>query len=109
MPGLMNFLRTLAGAFSTSLTTTAWENYARHNKAELSAVAHTSEGINAIQAQGGPYEIARGVVDRIVEGQSLMLATNRLLLILACVLFAAAFTIWLAPKQTHFADISRAH
>jgi DHA2 family multidrug resistance protein len=107
--GLMNFLRTLAGAFATSLISTAWESGARFHKAELAIVAHTKEGIAALQAQGTPLEVARQSVDSMIESQSVMLATNRLLLVLACILFVAACTIWLAPKATRQVDTSHMH
>ena len=107
--GLMNFLRTLAGAFSTSLISTAWESYTRNNQAELSVVSRASEGIGLMQGQGSPLEMARNVMDYMVTSQSVMLATNRLLLMLACVLFFAAFTIWVAPRQTRVVDTSHVH
>ncbi|MGE4352007.1 MAG: DHA2 family efflux MFS transporter permease subunit [Bdellovibrionales bacterium] len=105
--GLMNFLRTLSGAFATSLISTAWEDGTRYNKAELSFLVHSREGIAAMQAQGAPPEVARNVVDLMVSSQSMMLATNHLLFILAFVLFFAAFTIWFVPKQMRRVDASQ--
>jgi len=98
--GLMNFLRTMAGAFATSLVSTSWERFTRTNRAELSVVSHTSDAMGTMLSKGTPMEIGRNIIDHMIELQSMMLATNRLLLVLAAVLFVAAFTIWAAPKQT---------
>lgn len=97
--GLMNFLRTLSGAFATSLVSTSWENLARYNKAELAVVSHVETAMAEMLAKGTPTEVARNIVDFMIQSQSMMLATNRLLLVLAFILFLAAFTIWAAPKQ----------
>lgn len=107
--GLMNFLRTLAGAFATSLVTTAWEDYAKSNRTELSAITNVKGGIQTLHSMGTPTEVGRGIMDRLVDSQSLMLATNRITLILAGILLLAAIMIWLAPKPTRVADTSAVH
>lgn len=107
--GLMNFLRTLAGAFATSLVTTSWEDFAKSSRAELVAITDVQGGIRAMQNMGTPVDIARGIMDRVVEGQSMMLATNRILGVLAAILLIAAVSIWLAPKPTRIADTSAVH
>lgn len=107
--GLMNFLRTLAGAFATSLVTTSWEDFAKLNRAELSNIANLQHGMRALQGTGTPPEVARGILDWLVESQSVMLATNRILLVLSVILFIAATTIWLAPKPNRVADTSAVH
>ena len=38
--GLSNFMRTLAGAFATSLVQTGWSNATRQNQTELAGVLH---------------------------------------------------------------------
>lgn len=43
--GLMNFLRTLAGAIGTSWSTTVWEDYARKMHNELANVIPTPNAI----------------------------------------------------------------
>lgn len=107
--GLLNFTRTLAGAIATSLTTTAWENAMKVNRAELTSVSDTVQGLAVMHAHGAPTELSRGVMDLVVQGQSVMLATNNVLAMLAGVFFVATLCIWFAPKLTHLADISKAH
>jgi DHA2 family multidrug resistance protein len=107
--GLMNFLRTLSGAFATSIVSTSWSNNARYNHAEFANVVNSRYAIEAMQNNGTPKEVARGIFDYIVEGQSVMIATNQVLFVLACILLFAAFTIWVAPKPAHKIDVTQIH
>jgi len=107
--GLGNFARTLSGAFATSLTITGWEHYTKYFRAELSVVSDTTAGIGAMVEKGLPKELARGIMDQLIESQSMLLAKNRVLLVLACIIFFAALSIWIAPKPTRPIDSSRIH
>ena len=107
--GLMNFLRTISGAFATSLTTTAWEYYTKYSRAELSVMPNLIGGAGTMQERGMPPELARNLIDRLVESQSVMLATNRVLFVLACVMIFSALTIWIAPKQSRIVDALSVH
>jgi len=60
-------------------------------------------------ASGLNLDATRATLDRVLENQSVMLSTNQLFLLIAVVLFAAACTIWLAPKPNRVADASAAH
>lgn len=101
--GLMSFLRTLAGAFATSIVTTSWENEASMYKAELAGKIQVPPEL----AQSGAQGIA--MLDQMVQSQAVMLATNHIFLISACTFVFAAFAIWFAPKPTRVADTSSAH
>ncbi len=106
--GIMNFLRTLGGAFSTSLTTTAWENAIRYNRAELVGIANPAV-VNAASPDASSGELMRNVFSLMIDGQSVMLATNHVLFTLSTVLFLAAATIWLAPRMQRVVDTSKVH
>jgi DHA2 family multidrug resistance protein len=108
--GLSNFMRTLAGAFATSLVQSGWQNAARANQTELAGVTHIGHAaLDTIVAAGISKEKFIALVDQIVEGQSLMLATlNMFGVITLCLLFAASL-IWLAPKPRGPIDTSGAH
>lgn len=96
--GLMNFTRTLSGAFATSIVTTAWENQTNYYHAELAnLIPSHNTGIPA------------ALVNALVQPQSVMLATNHLFAIIAGTFLFAAAVIWLAPKPTHVADTSGVH
>ena len=107
--GLMNFVRTMSGAVATSLVTTAWENQTKVAHAELTNVLDGAGVLERTFMQLGHYgAMARGLVDGIVSGQSLMLATNQVMAVLGAVFIAASFLIVLAPKPTRAVDASAA-
>ncbi|HEX8989887.1 MAG TPA: DHA2 family efflux MFS transporter permease subunit [Rhodocyclaceae bacterium] len=104
--GLMNFVRTISGAFATSLVTTFWQDkrYIAHD--ELSSIVDPT-GQLAAQVAGAPAlagQAARELFDGMVTGQSLLLATNDLMIAIAIILFISAFAIALAPKPSHTVD-----
>ncbi|HEX7886534.1 MAG TPA: DHA2 family efflux MFS transporter permease subunit [Phenylobacterium sp.] len=108
--GLMNFCRTLSGAFATSLVTTAWTNNASRNQSELTGALNGGQAtMDQLSANGLSTEQARGVVDQLVQGQSVMLATNQIFLAMAVLFAISACVVWLAPRPTRLADTSAVH
>ena len=107
--GLMNFLRTLSGAFATSIVNTAWEDKTNQNHAELSGLVDSS-GIysRAMTDSGLTPDMARSIIDQITTSQSVMLATNEIMVYASIALVIAAFAVWLAPKPTRVVDASQA-
>ena len=108
--GISNFMRTLAGAFATSLIQSRWSDATRVNNTEIAnAMPHGQAAVDAMTAQGIPADSARAMLSQVVEGQSVMLATlNMFGLIALCLGFAAAL-IWLVPKPKGPIDTSGAH
>ena len=108
--GLSNFMRTLAGAFATSLVQTGWQNATRQNQTELAGVVHYGrELVDAATAQGAPREAATAMLAQVVEGQSVMLATLNMFAVIAVCFAVAATLIWIAPKPQGPIDTSGAH
>lgn len=108
--GMSNFMRTLAGAFATSLVQTGWSNAARDNQTELAGAMQNGQAtVDAIMAQGASREAATTVLTQVVEGQSLMLATLNMFAAIALCFAIAATLIWLAPKPQGPIDTSGAH
>ncbi|WP_174874383.1 DHA2 family efflux MFS transporter permease subunit [Vogesella oryzae] len=106
--GLMSFMRTLSGAFATSLVTTAWDDKASYYHAELTAVVDSSQ--QALQQLGGgSIEAGKSQLAQLVQAQSIMLSTNELFWLSSLSFVAAACVIWLAPKPSRVADTSQAH
>jgi DHA2 family multidrug resistance protein len=104
--GLMNFVRTISGAFATSLVTTSWQDrsYTAHD--QLASIVDPARTLTA-QIAGAPAmagQAAREMFNNMVTGQSLMLATNGLMMAIAVVFFVAAFAIVLAPKAARAVD-----
>ncbi|WP_198419857.1 DHA2 family efflux MFS transporter permease subunit [Geomonas edaphica] len=105
--GLMNFLRTLSGAFATSVVTTTWGNQITRNHAELVGLADGDQSVRGMfEASGAPGDAVNQVIDYMITGQSVMLATNQLMLAIGLAFFIAASVIWLAPKPTRVVDPS---
>jgi MFS transporter, DHA2 family, multidrug resistance protein len=97
--GLMNFLRTLSGAFATSLVNTAWEDKTNYNHAELSGLIDSTGDYGRMMVESGMSpDVVRGVIDQAVTSQSVMLATNKIMIIVSIALVIAACAVWLAPK-----------
>ncbi len=104
--GLMNFVRTISGAFGTSLVTTSWQDrrYIAHD--QLASIVDPS-GQLATTIAGAPGmtgQMAREMFNDMVTSQSLMLATNGLMIVIAIIFFISAFAIVLAPKPTRTVD-----
>jgi DHA2 family multidrug resistance protein len=82
--GLSNFLRTLAGAFATSLVQTGWEDATRRNQTELArAMTHGNAVIDSMTSGGVSHETATGLLTQLVSGQSVMLATLNIFAVVA--------------------------
>jgi len=97
--GLMNFLRTLSGAFATSLVTTVWDNRITLNHVELVGLADADGSVARLLEQSGlAADGVVQVVDYLVTSQSVMLATNQMMLGIGIAFLFAASVIWLAPK-----------
>lgn len=104
--GLMNFVRTIAGAFATSLVTTFWQDgrYIAHD--QLSGVVDPTREFGAMveRTPAVAGQLGRELFDMGVTGQSMMLATNGLMIAIAVIFFVSAFAIALAPKPTRTVD-----
>ncbi|HEX9471929.1 MAG TPA: MFS transporter, partial [Bradyrhizobium sp.] len=87
--GLANTLRTLAGSFATSLTTTWWD------RREALHQAHLSESITLFNspAQG---QTAFATLERSIVQQAYMLATNDLFWLWGWIFLALIAVVWFA-------------
>ncbi|MFN6414754.1 MAG: DHA2 family efflux MFS transporter permease subunit [Pseudomonadota bacterium] len=106
--GLMSFVRTLAGALATSVITTAWEdhtNVLRHDFVDKLNVPD----IAALQSPVLDAAVPLQMLDRALQDQAVMLATNHLFMIVALTFIFAASAIWLAPKAQQKVDASATH
>lgn len=103
--GLMNFVRTLSGAFATSMVTTSWQDKATYAHAELSGLVDSSgEAARTMAGSGMPSGVARELMDGLVSSQSVLLATNELMVVVGIIFIVASFSIALAPKQQRVVD-----
>jgi DHA2 family multidrug resistance protein len=104
--GLMNFVRTISGAIATSLVTTFWQDgrYTAHD--QLSGIVDPAGELGTLIERTPALvgQFGRELFDMAVTSQSMMLATNGLMLAIAVILFISAFSIVLAPKPTRTVD-----
>ncbi|MCJ2184391.1 DHA2 family efflux MFS transporter permease subunit [Novosphingobium sp. 1949] len=108
--GLSNFMRTLAGAFATSIVQTGWSNAARENQTELAGAMHSGQAVlDAMVAGGDSLQGATATLTQIVEGQGVMLATLNMFAAITVCFFVAAAIIWIAPRPKGPIDTSGAH
>jgi MFS transporter, DHA2 family, multidrug resistance protein len=108
--GLSNFMRTLAGAFATSLVQSGWDRATRRNEGELvNAMEHGRAAIESMVAQGIPLANARALLSQLIDQQAVMLATLNMFGVIAICLGFAATLIWLVPKPKGPIDTSGAH
>lgn len=94
--GLMSFLRTLAGAVSTSIVITSWENQANIFKTDLVNKINLTGTLPSFLLEAGDINLY--ILDYIVQSQAVMLATNHIFFIVSLTFIFAACTIWIAPK-----------
>src|SRR5262249_52661182 len=106
--GLQNFLRTMSGAVTTSLVTTLWDDKTTHMHAELAGLAdRTGDLLNSLTAAGAPFDAALARLNALVQGESVMIATNQIMLLVALAFALAAAVIWLAPKPARTVDLAK--
>lgn len=107
--GVMAFLRTMAGAIATSISTTAWDDSARVSRNELVSKLNTDGTVNALTAQGFSLDQARATIAQLVDKEAFALATSHIFLLSAIVFVGAAMIIWLTPRPTRAVGPGAAH
>jgi DHA2 family multidrug resistance protein len=97
--GLVNFIRTMSGAFGTALATTAWDRATTGARVDLVGNLHQPQAIlNTMQAHGLSASQALNSLGDLVQSQAVMLATNRVFMGLAAIIAMVAVGVWLSPR-----------
>lgn len=108
--GLVNFIRTMSGAFGTALATTGWDQAAASARVDLTGSLHQPQAtLNALQAHGLTPDQALGTLSNMVQSQAVMLATNHMFFILALIIGFVAAGVWLSPKPKGPVRLGAAH
>ncbi|MGE4398985.1 MAG: DHA2 family efflux MFS transporter permease subunit [Campylobacterales bacterium] len=106
--GLMNFLRTLGGAFATSIVTSNWEDITKAKHVELVDASANAQYFQEALVQGGATaDVANNLTDYVISSQAVMLATNDMMLYIGVTFVISASLIWLAPKPKRAIDLSK--
>ncbi|HEX3431490.1 MAG TPA: DHA2 family efflux MFS transporter permease subunit [Rhizomicrobium sp.] len=97
--GLVNFIRTMSGAFGTALVTTAWDRSTTSARVDLVGNLHQPQNLlTTMQSHGQSAAQALNSFDALVQSQAVMLATNRMFLVLAAIIATVAAGVWLSPR-----------
>jgi len=97
--GLINFLRTIAGAIATAAVISAWSSDAVLSRSDLVGnLKRSQEFLTGLRDRGLPANQALGALDSLVQNQSIMLATNHMFMVLGAVVAMTAVGIWLMPR-----------
>jgi DHA2 family multidrug resistance protein len=97
--GLINFLRTIAGAIATAVTVSAWSTDAASSRSDLVGRLNVSRDLmTRLEDRGLGVNQALHSLDGLVESQSIMLATNHMFLLLGAVVGITALGVWLMPR-----------
>jgi len=97
--GLLNFSRTLLGAFAVSVMATVWDDHATVNHAELVGLVDGDGGLlRTLLDSGVSTETSYALIDRLISSQSVMIATNEIMMVISGTFFIGACVIWLAPR-----------
>jgi DHA2 family multidrug resistance protein len=102
--GLSNFLRITAGAMGTSLTTTLWDNRATLHHSQLAETINqgnnaATSAMSGLSSSGFSADQVLGQVNRIVDQQAYMLATNDIFYASAILFLLLIPLVWLARPQ----------
>jgi DHA2 family multidrug resistance protein len=98
---LINFIRTLAAAIGTAVGITLWERAAAGARTGLSGVLHGPGALlDTMKDQGLSAPQSLEALDRMVDAQALMIATNNVYLLVGVLLAALSAAIWLMPRPT---------
>lgn len=92
---MITFVRTVAGAVATSLMATSWEDSA------ISARSNLVGGGLHMQALPGAAAMpdhGLSLMERLVQSQAVMIATNHIFFLVAIAMGISAVAIWFAPK-----------
>jgi DHA2 family multidrug resistance protein len=97
--GLLNFVRTTAGAFATSLTTTAWSNSTNISRTAMVDNLHNADQVVGQMTAGGMSRMqALGSLENLVQSQAVMVATNHVFLAISALMTVSVAAIWFIPK-----------
>lgn len=97
--GLINFLRTMAGAFATGVIVFAWRDSTAASHVDISSNLNNAPATLAkLHAAGQGTQQALMSLDNIVQTQSVMLGTNQVFSVVAVILACVSAGIWLMPK-----------
>jgi DHA2 family multidrug resistance protein len=107
--GVMSFLRTMAGAIGTSISTTMFADSQVVSRSEIVSSLRSDVSSEVLQHSGFSVDQVRRVISQTVDQESSTLAINHMFLLSAMVFAVAAMVIWLAPRPNRVIEAGAAH
>ena len=101
--GLSNFTRIVGGAFGTSITITLWQDRAAQHHAELTEQVNRGSqaalgALGKLDAMGMGPEQGLATINRLIDQQAFMLASNDVFRGSALIFLLLIPTIWFAER-----------
>jgi DHA2 family multidrug resistance protein len=97
--GMTAFVRTASMAFSAALTTTHWQDGMTINRAGIVDRLGPHPGAATFDAAGISAQHVPWQLEKLVEDQAVMLATNDTYFMFAAMVAVGAVVVWLAPNR----------
>ncbi|NHC04570.1 DHA2 family efflux MFS transporter permease subunit [Acinetobacter sp. 187] len=107
--GLMNFLRTMAGAIGASIAVTLWDDHAKVARSEMAGSLHVEETQRSLSQLGFGPDGALGMISNLVDKEAMTLSINHVFFILATIFVVAGLIIWLCPRPKGPVEGGHAH
>ncbi|OTG81075.1 DHA2 family efflux MFS transporter permease subunit [Acinetobacter sp. ANC 4648] len=107
--GLMNFVRTMAGAIGASIAVTIWDDHSKLARSEIVSTMHVEPTQQQLVQHGLSSESALGLISSLVDKEALTLSVNHVFLIFAMIFIFAGLIIWLCPKPKGNVGAGHAH
>ncbi|WP_084355837.1 DHA2 family efflux MFS transporter permease subunit [Novosphingobium lentum] len=107
--GVMGFLRTMSAAIGTSLSISLWDDGTVAARSEIVSRLNAGPTSDSLQQSGFSLDQARAAIERIVQQESMTLASDHLFLASSLIFLVAAGLIWIAPRPKQMAGSVPAH
>lgn len=108
--GLINFIRTTAGAMGTAIVIAGWSSETAATRVGLvSTLNQPSRVLAQMQRSGITPGQSLDLLDHAVQSQAVMIATNHLFMIIGLIITATAVGIWAMPRPSGPVQLTLAH
>lgn len=107
--GLMNFVRTMAGAIGASVAVTFWDDFAKSSRSDLVGSLNYQVTQQSLMQHGFSSETALGIISNLVDKEALTLSVNHVFFIFGMIFIFAGLIIWLCPKPKTSVGIGQSH
>jgi MFS transporter, DHA2 family, multidrug resistance protein len=99
----------MSGALGAALITTAWDRATTDARVNLVGELHRPDSmLNVLHARGLSPAQALHTFGNLVQGQAVMIATDRMFVVITVIVLTVALSVWLTPKPKGAASFTAA-